>query len=387
MTADRNIANLLLEALEQGIRVAWEDVYDFVNPFGDRRGNSFISVWTFDLNKDLLFLTKNDRHCSASLELARERLLTEDDFVLVSSPQQRLQEGQTLPGPYWEPALSPSTRETSFLGRLLRDFAHTWRHVIRRGMNTTTFVKLAYAIIWISRLEFTLLERVGFEHISEGGPYVQVIDLPGWDTPEAMLVPVGSSYFVLSQDPGEGLDMVRHHVLSQQTTQAVTYAILTLRQVILCKTFGEKLVWTRPENLFYDSPASNAAIELLLSVSRIERPPITINNLPVEIQDRILRHATVSLVASAKLGCELGLGSPFSWVDRSVPIGVAEFKRHRFESSPVESQLIFNGVNSGLSYQRERGYQTKHSGWNVPSPTAQARIRCAGSIIGPGIAP
>lgn len=374
--ATNRIIGKLFTALEQGLNLAWEDVYDFVNPFGDHRGNSFNSVWTFDLDKDLILLTKQDRHYSVPLGLALERLLVQDDFELACSSEQRLQEEKTLPGPYWEPVLDPMPREISFLGRVLRDFAYTWRHVIRREMNVTTFRKLAYAIIWISRTEFTLLERIGFEYVSKGGPYVRVVDLPSWDTPEAMLVPVGSSCFVLSQDIREGLEMLRRYVTSRSlrgcsTAKAITYAILTIRQVVLCKADGDQLAWTRPEELFNDKSTSDTAIRLILSTSRVEHQPITIHFLPVEIQDRILRHATASLVAAAKLGCELGLGSPFSWVDRSVAISISEAKRHRVESSPVESQPVLNGENSGLSYKRERGYQVMHSGRNASSTTHQ----------------
>jgi hypothetical protein len=137
-------------------------VYDFVNPFGDHRGKAFSSVWIFDLDKDLILLMKQDRHYSVPLGLACERILIQDDFELVCSPEQRFRE-KTLPGPYWEPVLDLMRRESSFLGRILRDFAYTWRHVIRREMNMTTFRKLAYAAIWISRIQFTLLESIGFE--------------------------------------------------------------------------------------------------------------------------------------------------------------------------------------------------------------------------------
>ncbi|KAG9251420.1 uncharacterized protein F5Z01DRAFT_279938 [Emericellopsis atlantica] len=353
----------LLAALEQGINVAWEDVYDVVNPYGDRRGNAFESVWTFDLDKGLVFLTKNDQHSSASLGLARERLLTLDDFVPVDIVRQPLQADQDIPGLYWEPEFDYMPREISFLGRIIRDFGHTWRHVLCREINTTTFMKLAYAIIWISKMEFTLLERVGFEHISQGGPYVKVIDLPSWDTPDANLVPAGSSWFVLTQDIYKGLELVRGHAARQalhgrSTTESIKYAVLTLRQVVLCKASGKCLSWTRPEKLFHDSPATDAAISMILTISAIERKPLTINTLPVEIQDKILRQATVSLVASSKLGCELGIGSPFSWIERGVPIGIQERKTHRSERSPVESQLVFNGVGSGLSYKRDGSSQT-----------------------------
>ncbi|KAH7274964.1 hypothetical protein B0J15DRAFT_540024 [Fusarium solani] len=134
-------------ALEQGMNFVWEDVYDFANPFGDRRGDSFNSVWTFDLEKNTLILNKKDQLFSVSLSLARQRPLALDDFEQLDSPTQTLLKEETLPGPYWEPKLDILPRQRSFLGRILRDFAHTWRHVLRRQMNTTAFVKLAYATL------------------------------------------------------------------------------------------------------------------------------------------------------------------------------------------------------------------------------------------------
>lgn len=171
--------------------------------------------------------------------------------------------------------------------------------------------------------------------------------------------------------------MVRRHVkshlsLRDSATNAVTYAILTLRQVTLCKAHGGKLVWARSETLFDDMPTSDTAIDMILratNITRIEPQTSTISFLPIEIQDKILYHATTSLDVSAKLGCELGLGSPFSWVDRGVNISVQEFKRHRFESSPVESQLTFDGVMRGLSYKRERGYQAIYPSRRIQGPS------------------
>lgn len=75
-----------------------------------------------------------------------------------------------------------------------------------------TFTKLAYATIWISTMEFTLFQRLGFEHISSGGAYVSLVKLLNWETPEATLVQAGSSWFVLAQDTQEGLEMVRRHI-------------------------------------------------------------------------------------------------------------------------------------------------------------------------------
>ena len=74
--------------MEQAINLDREDGYDYINPFGDRRGNMFNSVWTFDLNEDAILLAKYDEIYSAPLGPGRERLLTLDDFHPLCSPRQ-----------------------------------------------------------------------------------------------------------------------------------------------------------------------------------------------------------------------------------------------------------------------------------------------------------
>ncbi|TVY66479.1 hypothetical protein Focb16_v009929 [Fusarium oxysporum f. sp. cubense] len=365
----------LLMSLEEGIELLWENVYDFVNPYGDRRGTAFESVWTFNLEKDVLLLNKNDELSSVPLKLARERLLTLDDFEPVSAP--KAPHDQTLPGLYWEPKLDPLPRENKFLGQILRDFIYTWRHVIRRQMGPNMFMKMAYAITWISNMEFMLYERTGFEPMSSGGPYVPVRDLPCWGIPEEALVPTASrsSWFVLSQDLSEGLETVREHAKGQLRSKELIYTILTVRQVLLCRALGSDLEWTKPEKLFDGTSACDIAIDMLIWAANFsrQRPQKTaIHSLPIEIQDRILYFATTSFVASAKLGCELGLGSPLSWADRGVKIGLQEFKRHRFESSPVECYIAFNGIRCGLAYKREKGYG-KPQFYNPVTPAVQQR--------------
>ncbi|KAF9771012.1 hypothetical protein IL306_011361 [Fusarium sp. DS 682] len=345
-------------ALEKGIKLEWENAYDVVNPFGDRRGRAFNSVWTFDLDKDVIFLTKDDRLFSAPLRLARERLLTPDDFEPVNTPTQIHAEEQTIPAPYWNPQVDIDPRRKAFLGRMLSDFGHTWRHILRREINDVTFMKLAYATVWISSMDFIIMERTGFEHVGgRGGVYVWVQDLPSWDTPKANIVRVGSCWFVLAQDLRNGLDMIRHHMenCAGSATSTARYAIMTLRQIVCCKVHDGELVCTRPESLFGDAPPSGYVIDLILWASDEpqEPKPSRLNYLPVEIQDKILLATTISSVATGKLGIELDLGSPFSWLEGGRKIGLEESKRHRTEASPIESQIFFNGALGGLSYKRE----------------------------------
>lgn len=346
-------------ALEQSIELNWNDVSDFVDPFGDRRGFMFESVWTFDFDKDVLFLRKDDQFCFVFLKLARQRLLTLDDFERLDLPRPFSLEDQGLPGPYWEPKLDLLPRVKSFLGKILRDFAYTWRHVLRRPMNNSTFLRLAYATIWISTLDFVVFERTGFQHNLHRGPYVDVVDLPSWETPKATLVQAGSSWFALAQETREGLEIVRRHMsncLEDSVISSRTYVILTLRQIIICKAQGSEFAWTRSETLFGDGYISDAAIDMILwatNTTGTEPEPSAINSLPIEIQDRVLYYATTSFVASAKLGCKLGVGSSFPWVNSGLQIRLQEIKRHRGENSPVESQIHFAGVISGLSYKQD----------------------------------
>jgi hypothetical protein len=377
-TSSNSIKDEVSSALEQGIELEWEDVYDFVYPFGDTRVRAFNSVWTFDLDKDVLFLTKHDRRCSAPLSLVRDRPLTLNDFELVQSPTQLTAEEQTVPGPYWDLQLDVDHRKRAFLGRILRDFGHTWRHLLRRQVNNVPFMKLAYAVIWILNIGFTIVERTGFEHVGgRGGRYAGAADLPQWDTPDEPIVQVGSCWFVLARDIPKGLDMIGEHMetraaITDATTSITRCAISTLRQIICCKVYDGELVYTRPESLFGDVPPSDSAIDLILWASDIyqgDPKPSRLNYLPVEIQDRVLRQAATSSVAAAKLGIELSLGSPFSWAEQRRKIRLEETLRHRTETSPVESQICFNGTMSGLSYKREAapmGFKVERS--SLPAP-------------------
>jgi hypothetical protein len=348
-------------ALEQGIKLEWEDVYDFVNPFGDRRGRMFNSVWTFDLDKSLIFLTKPDCVHSAPLELGLQRPLTLDDFHPLEPGNQRAKSVQTLPEPYWNLKMEISPRRRAFLGRILADFGYTWRHVLRRQMNSTTFTKLAYATVWISSMQFYIRERIGFEHLGgQGGPYVWVTNLPNWDSPNSSFFQVGSTWFVFVQDIQEGIEMARDHAfnhpqLTDPEVSPATYVILTLRQITLCKMVHGEPVWTRPEMLFGESP-SDTAIDMMIwasDSSTTEFGPSQIHSLPAEIQDNILYYAAASSVLAGRLGCILGLGSPFPWTESGLKIMIQERKRNQTEESPVESYIMFNGMMSGLSYRRE----------------------------------
>ncbi|KAF5671428.1 phosphoribosylaminoimidazole carboxylase [Fusarium heterosporum] len=337
----------------------WEDAYDVINPFSEGLGYAFNSSWTFDLESRQIIVTKPNRAMySAPLEPGFQRPLTWDDFRLLGADEGAAERVQTLPEPYWSPEMDISPRHKSLLGRMVNDFCHAWRHILKAQINKITFEKMTYAILCISSLQFGVDDRLGFEACKDSSErYVGGLDLPSWDSPKASLVQVGSTWFILAQQIAEGLEIVRDHVRGQPSlTNGVTmYAILSLSQITLCKIVHGELVWTKPEMLLGES-ASKAAMDMLIwASSATTRPRSTrIHCLPVEIQDTILHYATTSPVSGARLGCILGLGSPFTWIGKGgQKIKVQEVFRKRKENTPVESRITFGSVMSGLSYKRE----------------------------------
>lgn len=297
-----------------------------------------------------------------SLSLALERQLSLSDFESVCPPDPTafaLQEG-TFPSPYRIPKLDLQPRVKQFLGQIVRDFAFVWRHVVRRRMTDITFKRLAYGIIRILTLDFRVEDRTDFDH-SPGGPYVWLEDLPTWEAPDAALLRAGRCWIALSQDAQDGLRMIQTHIKDQASTSESSankntlYAIFTLRHIILCNSRGGELTWSRPEPVLDgEHPPSDRALNMLLWATKRQPRLNALNIFPPEVQDAILIQATRSSVSAAKLGCELDIGSPYSWFAGDSKVEIEEVKRRRTEFSPVESQIWFDDIMSGISYKPQR---------------------------------
>lgn len=104
---------------------------------------------------------------------------------------------------------------------------------------------------------------------------------------------------------------------------------------------------------------SPTAISLLLQALPPSRPPTQtpVHDVPLEIQDRILEQVSKAPIEAARLGCVLGLGSPFAWMRafdwprRGGPIELFVSPSHRHENTPVESKIYFGDIFSGVSYR------------------------------------
>ncbi|KAJ3537231.1 hypothetical protein NM208_g6399 [Fusarium decemcellulare] len=354
----------LLESIKKGLPVGWRKTYDVVNPFGDARSDGLESVWLFDLETDTLFLRKRDGFCSASLSVARQRELNMANFTAVSSPDPTDHIDQLNLDETWVPNFECISETKSLPRKILRDFVYTWRHVLRRQQNDTTFSRLAHAVMSIATLKLSVVERSAFDHSPEY-PWVSIEDLPQWDIPNNNIFRAGASSFVLTQDVLHGVDLVRQHIKTRNADEKTfsaggeTYAILTLRHIVVCRVGENGLEWTRPEVFFSsEETLSDRAVDMLLWAARSSPAQTMLHKLPIEIQDKILYLSHASSIAAASgpiapaiLGCQLGLGSPYMRGDRENCFELEPRKRKRMRYSPYEWKMHLAEGFTGVSYK------------------------------------
>jgi hypothetical protein len=363
------------DALLSEIPFKWNDdeYYDTVNPFGDLRQIDYDALWTFDIANDVLRYTNCSRCSHISLSLLRRGGVSLADMEALGGP---------VPDPltptfdpatqYWEPQVEKDDRTRAFTNRVLLDFNHQWRHILRNRYNSTTLRVLARAIIRLATLDFEVREETGGRH-GQRGSYVWITKLPPWEPFAENIVPVGNVNVVVCQSLDEGLAMAQEHFSSHEkkTTERATailsmqnelhYMVLSIKHIMLCHASDStKLKHTAPEALFNGNHGTGHPSELALdyllwataSARRVIRTPL--QSLPVEVQDMILEHVSAGTVAAAKVGCSLGLGSPFLWKDGPLSLTLEETWTFRMPGMPVESQIWFGEQRSGIVYLGRR---------------------------------
>ncbi|KAJ4364140.1 hypothetical protein N0V83_009595 [Neocucurbitaria cava] len=358
------------DALHKRLPFKWNDdeEYDTVNPFGDPRQLLYHALWTFDTQNDVLRYTNANRCSQVPLGLLRERPVSLADMEQLGGPVPApLKHTFDSDTPYWKPQIEVDDRMRAFAHRLLRDFHHQWRHILRNNYNSVTLRVLSRAIIRLSTLDFEVHENTG--RLGPRGVHVWITRLPTWEPFEADIVRVGTVWVVLCQDMQNGLSVAQQHVASREisTTESPStttseeahahYMILSVKHIMLCHATDQfSLKHTAPEPLFNGdygtAPPSDLALDYLIWATASARPSIstTIRSLPVEIQDIILYYSSVGTVVAAKVGCILGLGTPFSWKDGSLKVTLEDRYVIRPSGSSVESQVWFGEHKSGIFY-------------------------------------
>ena len=177
---------------------------------------------------------------------------------------------------------------------------------------------------------------------------------------------------VLDQDLENALALTKQHM--REALESVgtgskksedrpnIYLLLSVRHVMLCRVdrYGD-LSYCAPMPFLngVDTPNS-AATTLILQALTFAFPPAPhtkIHDLPIEIQDRILEGVSEGPIEAARLGCVLGLGSPFTWMrSKDLSRRQGPIERHmcftsRHDASPVESGIYFGKTFSGVAYK------------------------------------
>lgn len=230
-----------------------------------------------------------------------------------------------------------------------------------------TLPVLARAILRPSTLDFEVTSNTGGR--GPRGMHVWITHLPAWEPYEANIVRVGDVWVVLCQTLQEGQTIAQQHVSSQDFSATkspstadsseaqANYMILSVKHIMLCRvTSSASLQCTAPESLFNGdcdtAPPSNLALDYLLWATVSARPAIStpIHSLPIEVQNMILSYEPLGTVVAVRIGCLLGLGSPFLWRDGLLKLTLEARYLNRPTGSSVESEIWFIGRKSGMVY-------------------------------------
>ena len=267
--------------------------------------------------------------------------------------------------PSWEPEFEVSARTYTFTHRLLRDFNYQWRHILRRAWNLTTSRAFARAIVRVATQNFEIREVTKARGSGGRGWHVWVTALPEWEPFTTDFVRIGHAVVVICQNIEEGLSMAQKHAESHATntsedtsvqeskTGTADYLILSVKQIMLCRLGpSSRLEHTRPERLLNGiDPPSELALRYLLWATSTPLFPTRLHLLPIEVQDLVLGFLSAGPVEPARVGCLLGLGSEFTWMDGPASIAVEETSTLRSPCTPIGSQILFGNQASGIVYK------------------------------------
>ncbi|KEZ46220.1 hypothetical protein SAPIO_CDS1106 [Scedosporium apiospermum] len=357
-----------------GRRRNWRLQYDVVPPFQDPRHVHLKSIWTFDLDDDVLRLDKKDLNLQVPLNLVRFRSITIADFEPYQPPLARskhsLQSVFVFPRSWTNMTRngvdrSQLLRYKALVPILLADFVYQWRHVFGGRYNNATFRRLAFAIIKIATLDFRV------EEVTQPRPpiathFIWINDLPDWEPFSGDIVRVGGVSIVISQHIPHAVslilkDFAKRNRQSAQDPQdpqnqlpgnSLTYLVFSVKEVILFRMSRQGERHSRTLRLFDGvEPPSDEAIDLLLEATQTSVPTTRLHHLPMELQDAAIRNVAAGPIESARVGCILNAGSVFTWRRNNRSIRRQEVRAFRSPQSPVESQIFFGDSFSGLAYK------------------------------------
>jgi len=357
------------------VSIVWRQQDDFVYLFGgsgcvdDRQRVGIETVWTFDLDEDVLHFKKEKHHSRISPERVRQAPVTTLDFEFeprLAPALLKTISTDIIPPPYSTLTrqgldMSLWTRRKALLPKILNDFAFQWRHVLDGPYNNSTFRRLAYAIVRIVSLDFTIVE-IDRPRWGNDDFFVRLQDLPTWDSHNRDIIRVGGVSIVISQHIVHAMSLIHTDFRDSSVFCADqdpanpdtyrTYLILSLQEIFLYQISETIIRKTKPQSLFDKTwKLSPEAMDLLPEATQNSLSPTPINNIAIELQASIIDILAMGPLQRAKLCCELNVDSGFTWKCGGRMIEREEVCRHRIAGTPVESQIWFDSGFSGLAYK------------------------------------
>ena len=354
-----------LDALYGSRKFVWHKEivpYDIVNPFGDQRASREL-WWIFDLHRDILLRLDQHSRTQIPLRMLRAGTASLADFGSLSPPVPLVTHPVLdLSTRYWKPQFRVDERTRVLLHRILRDFNHQWRHLLRNDFNFHSLRVLTRAIIRLLTLDF----EIRHDDCSHK-EWVTTSELPSWEPFNADVVQYEDVHIIMCQSIQDGMLKAKAHAACRHFNITngrddcgqirPDYVILSVKQVVLCRTTDSKEIsFTAPEPLFNGNygvaPPSDLAPDYLLwSISPTFFSATTrLHSLPLEIQDMVLHHVSTRPFEKAKLGCLLGIGSLFSWKHGPQELELHHYHGYRRPCTPVEFHLFFETDKVGVTY-------------------------------------
>lgn len=122
--------------------------------------------------------------------------------------------------PCWKPNVQVDARVHAFTYRLLRDFHHQWRYILRNNSHSITLRALARAMIRLLTLDFDVYENTGGHGLR--GVYVWITHLPAREPFKADVVRIETIWVIHCQDVQKGLSIAQWHVESREICSTET---------------------------------------------------------------------------------------------------------------------------------------------------------------------
>jgi len=236
------------DALHKGLAEKWVVRDETAKPFGDRRQNLRF-VCSFDLDQDTLYYS-DDTFGYGHIQLPLSRFrdskagsVQVSEFTPFELPSPSQLQLIDFPPPFKRPSMPISDRRLQSISRVITDFAHQWRHVLRSCYADPTLRRFARAIVKIATYSFRVDEVSITQHISFRRFYVTTVDVPSWEPYECHVLHIGATKIILDQDLQSALKTAREHAkvprsptLSTNSTviSASTYLLMSVRHMMVC---------------------------------------------------------------------------------------------------------------------------------------------------------